>query len=55
MSCGFTDFDFISDAILRKFMYQKKNPERNKCNLIHFFYYFFTFKIFFWEKTIKPM
>lgn len=37
MSCGFTGLDFISDVILRKFVYQK-NPERNKCNLIHFFY-----------------
>lgn len=27
MSCGFTDFDFISDAILRKFMYQKKTQK----------------------------
>lgn len=45
MSCGFTDLDFISDAILRKFMYQKKEKktEINKCNLIPFFYYFFTF------------
>ena len=28
MSCGFTDLDFISDAILRKFMYQKKEKKQ---------------------------